>query len=206
MARNNNYHHGDLRNTLISTAITMLKENDSFEISLRQLAKRAGVSYGAPYRHFRDKNELLGAIVADAHQHLAQRLERLKQQHLNEPLKQLTETAVAYVSLAVESPQITRLMFAGTLQPGHSPSSENHSSESSFRVFLDIVENGVKHGLYKDSDTQMTALAIWSIIHGLVMLILGRQLNLDISSSMKIQIISRMLIDMLEKGIIVQHN
>ena len=52
------YHHGDLRHAIVQAALEILRETQSLEFSLRELARRAGVSHNAPYKHFSDKREL----------------------------------------------------------------------------------------------------------------------------------------------------
>jgi AcrR family transcriptional regulator len=56
------YHHGDLRRAIVAAAVDILSETQSLEFSLRELARRAGVSHNAPYKHFADKRELLAAV------------------------------------------------------------------------------------------------------------------------------------------------
>jgi AcrR family transcriptional regulator len=56
------YHHGDLRRAIVESALELLRETGSLEFSLRELARRAGVSHNAPYKHFADKRELLAAV------------------------------------------------------------------------------------------------------------------------------------------------
>ena len=56
------YHHGDLRRAIVTSALELLRETRSLEFSLRELARRAGVSHNAPYKHFADKRELLAAV------------------------------------------------------------------------------------------------------------------------------------------------
>ena len=58
------YHHGDLRRAIVKAALEILKETRSLDFSLRELARRAGVSHNAPYKHFADKRELLAAVSA----------------------------------------------------------------------------------------------------------------------------------------------
>jgi AcrR family transcriptional regulator len=58
------YHHGDFHRAILSTALKVLRETESTEFSLRELARRAGVSHNALYKHFAEKGELLAAISA----------------------------------------------------------------------------------------------------------------------------------------------
>ena len=68
------YHHGDLQRALVRAAIEVLSESQSTDFSLRELARRAGVSHNAPYKHFADKRELLAAISAEGFELLAKRI------------------------------------------------------------------------------------------------------------------------------------
>src|SRR6188474_3846941 len=70
------YHHGDLRRAIVQAALEILSETQSLEFSLRELARRAGVSHNAPYKHFADRRELLAAISAAGFEMLTKRLAR----------------------------------------------------------------------------------------------------------------------------------
>src|SRR4051795_4860464 len=70
------YHHGDLRRAIVKAAVEILQETQSVEFSLRELARRAGVSHNAPYKHFADKRELLAAVSAAGFETLANRMAR----------------------------------------------------------------------------------------------------------------------------------
>src|SRR3974390_2475074 len=68
------YHHGDLRRAIINAALEILSETQSVEFSLRELARRAGVSHNAPYKNFADKRELLAAVSAAGFELLTKRM------------------------------------------------------------------------------------------------------------------------------------
>ena len=68
------YHHGDLRRAIVTAALEILRETQSLEFSLRELARRAGVSHNAPYKHFADKRELLAAVSAAGFEMLTKRM------------------------------------------------------------------------------------------------------------------------------------
>src|SRR5580700_5098226 len=68
------YHHGDLRRVIVKAALEILRETQSLEFSLRELARRAGVSHNAPYKHFADKRELLAAVSAAGFEQLTDRM------------------------------------------------------------------------------------------------------------------------------------
>ena len=70
------YHHGDLRRAIVKAALEILRETQSLEFSLRELARRAGVSHNAPYKHFADKRELLAAVSAAGFETLTKRMDQ----------------------------------------------------------------------------------------------------------------------------------
>src|SRR5215470_17577402 len=68
------FHHGDLRRAIVSAALEILSETQTIEFSIRELARRAGVSHNAPYKHFADKRELLAAVSTAGFELLTQRM------------------------------------------------------------------------------------------------------------------------------------
>src|SRR6516165_6672214 len=82
------YHHGDLRRAIVTAALQILSETQSLEFSLRELARRAGVSHNAPYKHFADKRELLAAVSAAGFEVLTKRM-GVEMARLSNPRAQL---------------------------------------------------------------------------------------------------------------------
>src|ERR1700756_2211762 len=108
------YHHGDLRRAIVKAALEILHETQSLEFSLRELARRAGVSHNAPYKHFADKRELLAAVSAAGFEALAKRM-AAEMGRVSNPRVQLFATLRAYIRHGVENPALYRLMFGAYL-------------------------------------------------------------------------------------------
>src|SRR6201997_2674796 len=103
------YHHGDLRSALVRAAMELLEEGGEAELSLRAVARRAGVSPAAPYRHYADREALVSAVAAVGYRELA---ERLGAAHPAPSTRdQLADVAVAYVRFALDRPALFRIMF-----------------------------------------------------------------------------------------------
>jgi len=170
MGESRGYHHGDLRNTLLLVGEDLLEKNGVGEISLRELAKGAGVSHTAPYRHFKDKHALLAALGAVGYRRLAEAMESSVEEHPTNPLAQLNQASHAYVSLAIRHPQMTNLMFGGVLQAEAWSEELIHESSRAFEGLLTIVQNGQREALYVDQDAMEIALLVWSTVHGFSML------------------------------------
>src|SRR3954462_15476305 len=105
------YHHGDLPAALLRAAGRTLEKRGIGALSLRETARRAGVSHNAPYRHFSDREALLAALAAEGFAMLGERLRG----------KAAREMGEAYVRFALEKPQRFRLMFGGVLSLAKSP-------------------------------------------------------------------------------------
>src|SRR6478752_135745 len=106
------YHHGDLRRAIVQAALEILRETQSLEFSLRELARRAGVSHNAPYKHFADKRELLAAVSAAGFERL---VKRMTSGIGGSPREQLFAMLRAYIDHGVENPALYSLMFGSYL-------------------------------------------------------------------------------------------
>jgi AcrR family transcriptional regulator len=108
------YHHGDLRVALLASAAELLDEGGPEAVSLRECARRAGVSHAAPYRHFATKEALLLALAEEGFDGLAAAGDEAMRR-VRDPRERLDAYGVAYVHFALEHPARFRLMFAGAL-------------------------------------------------------------------------------------------
>src|ERR1051326_3460520 len=108
------YHHGDLRRAIVKAALELLGKTQSLEFSLRELARRAGVSHNAPYKHFADKRDLLAAVSAAGFEQLTDRM-AVEIGGISNARKQLFALLRAYIDHGVENPALYRLMFGGYL-------------------------------------------------------------------------------------------
>src|ERR1700754_5149704 len=108
------YHHGDLRRAVVNAALEILRETQSLDFSLRELARRAGVSHNAPYKHFAEKRDLLAAVSAAGVEALTKRM-NVEAAKASQPRAQLFAVLRAYIRYGVENPALYRLMFGGYL-------------------------------------------------------------------------------------------
>src|SRR5215471_8129307 len=114
-AEQRSYHHPDLRQALISSALELLSEVGVAGLSLRAAARRAKVSAMAPYRHFADKEALLAAVAEYGFHQLAARL-TVATAKAADPRARLAAGGVAYVVFAHDEPSLFKLMFGPTIQ------------------------------------------------------------------------------------------
>lgn len=170
----NQYHHGDLKNALIQAGIEILSREGTQAMSLRRVAKRAGVSHAAPYAHFADKQALIAAIAAEGYKKLYQQLSSA-QFGQDDPLARLMAIAHAYLQFALDEPDHFRITFSGIVKAEKDYPEYVEQSKRCFALVAMVVEDCQAKGFFVGDDTQMLATSIWSCIHGFVQLLLANQ-------------------------------
>ena len=164
------YHHGDLRRALVEAALAILEEGD--ELSLRAVARRAGVSHTAPYHHFRDRRALIAAVAQEGL--LALRDALAAAGAGLEPQARLIESGVAYVRFAVSHRTRFRVMFSAELAERADLPELQAASEAAYGVLLANVRRLMGERAPEEA-IRTRALGAWSTVHGLAMLVLDRQ-------------------------------
>lgn len=164
------YHHGNLRAELLDTAVEQLRSAGSESLSLRALARAVGVSQTAPYRHFKDKDELLAALATRGYQALLQALKTAEQTAPNCPKQQLYAFARSYVDYATDNPELFKLMFGPSLQPLDRYPDLRDASRETLSFVQRILQRGIELGDFRRQDIAYLANAAWAGIHGLATL------------------------------------
>ncbi len=191
MAGTSDYHHGDLSQALIEAGAELIERNGVSNVSLREVAKAAGVSHTAPYRHFKDKNALLAGISKIGFQRLADQMRVAVEQNPENPREQLVEAGIAYISTAIDTREMFHLMFGGLIQSEGAGESFKKTSGDAFQGLVTIIHNGQQAGLYRKSDTQVLALTAWCLVHGYAMLASTGKLDYVADSKDSILVLAR---------------
>ena len=199
MADKKSYHHGDLRRALLDSALAIIEEQDISALSLRQVARRTGVSHTAPYRHFADKEALLAAVAEEGFQEFSRYLERARDAE-STPLKQLHATGNAYVEYALRYPTHYRVMFGSYCADADALPSLTTTANQSFQILVGIIEAGQAKEEIKTGEPRLLALANWSLVHGLAMLLLDNRLEIEESAT---QPLIQKTIELMEHGVAV---
>lgn len=168
MKRPDAYHHGHLRQALLDAARALINEAGLEALTLREVARRAGVTTGAPYHHFADKAALVAALAEQGLAELDQAAEAALE-GISDPHEQLRALGVAYVLYAVDHPAEFRLMFRPELS-GHLESKDPLSTPV-FRVLMRVVDAGRAAASITDEARTTTAITAWSLAHGLAALL-----------------------------------
>ncbi len=159
---------GDLRTVLFESALALLAEDGADALSLRAVARHAGVSAMAPYRHYPDKQALLAALAAHGFRRLRDVLHEADR-HAS-PGQGLVEQAVAYVRFALEQPALFRLIC--------SPKSGLHPElVEAGNATYDVLSDRVAAEAAAGSDREARAVGCWALAHGLAGLFLDGQIN-----------------------------
>lgn len=173
------YHHGNLREVLISSALEILKEGTLQDLSLRALARKAGVSQTAPYRHFEDKEALIVVLIQEGSMILHQ--EMVKACEISDsPIEQLIDMGVSYYDFSQNHPAHFRLMFSGSLEDKEKHAHLFEEKNKGYDVLEETISKCMLHSNAKDLDPQMVRLTCWSLVHGLANLILNDVMNDDV--------------------------
>jgi AcrR family transcriptional regulator len=174
------YHHGDLHRAIVVAALDVLSESQSTEFSLRELARRAGVSHNAPYKHFADKRDLLAAVSAVGFELLAKQMTDAMKE-LDSPRERLAAMARAYVRDGVNNPALYRLMFGGYLsgQDNGRPAIERTAAEVMKVLLVEAIIDGALGRVIPDTPADRrkidgAILMFWSQMHGLTLLLVDR--------------------------------
>jgi AcrR family transcriptional regulator len=159
------YHHGNLRFALLAAARDLSQEQGTDSVTLRETARRAGVSHAAAYHHFADKRDLLRSLAAEATADLATAMSRTlaSDQPFAETLEKI---AITYIEFARDRQAEFRFMFSRELCM---PSGEPDALRDAQLRMQDAFENYFRaHGnLIQDADPRTLTLTLWSLIHGL---------------------------------------
>jgi AcrR family transcriptional regulator len=167
------YHHGDLKAALVESAVEILREQGLEALTLRAVARRAGVSQAAPYRHFADRRALVAAVA----EHGFLRLQAAMHETVGTASGRaaLKQVALAYVKFARENSAEYRVMFGPEVAITDDLPDLRHTARSVLGFVAEGIVQLQRAGAVADGDAWMIAVAIWSMLHGLVMLSLDGQ-------------------------------
>jgi AcrR family transcriptional regulator len=177
MSKKTSYHHGDLKNALIQAGIEILSKEGVNALSLRKVARRAGVSHAAPYAHFADKQALVAAISTAGYRKLYDKVYDAAQNHRGDPMRQLIEGAWAYVEFALNDSAHFRITLSGVVEREKEYPDYVEISQKSFRLVVELVEACQKAGVLNEGPPDLMAASVWGLVHGFVSLVLENQIS-----------------------------
>ncbi|MDR3588014.1 MAG: TetR/AcrR family transcriptional regulator [Desulfosporosinus sp.] len=181
--QNQSYHHGDLKAELIRMGLKLLDQEGYERFSLRKVAKACNVSQTAPYRHFKDKDQLIAAIAAEATKEFDQSLKQALEKFPDDPKKQLKEMGIAYVNFFVHNPEYLRLLFLSDIKSKMKIDpclSENHFLDGHpFHTFFNAVKRYKNNSPNETMGEKELMLYCWGLVHGISVLIANRDIPFE---------------------------
>ena len=183
------YHHGDLREQLIAAGEAALAQMPVEHVSLREIARRAGVSHAAPKHHFPTLGDLLGELAARGFESFVETLDAAAARSTDQsPEARLKAMGRAYLHFAQANPAIYGLMFGKKEQCAMTP----HLTTSALAAWSQL-EKGVA-AIVGSRLAVQAAVMVWSSVHGLAMLVIEHRLPPHINPSEAIESVTRMMI------------
>jgi AcrR family transcriptional regulator len=174
VAARRDYHHGNLRRALLDAALELFGERGRFDFTMRELARAAGVTHNAPYRHFADRWALLDALAAEGFEKLRERSLEAASPHATDPKARIVTLGEAYVGFAADHPSHFRLMFLRPIE-GAAPDLQK-AARASFAVLEAAIADAASGGHLRAGLAERdVALTAWSLVHGVASLVVGGQ-------------------------------
>jgi AcrR family transcriptional regulator len=170
------HHHGDLRRALIAATLDIVAVHGVHAVSVREVARRAGVSSGAPYRHFADKASLLAAVAEEGFLWLGDQLQAAAAS-VSDPNEMLAVLGAAYVGFAEDHPAHFRVMYAPEVSGRDAYPPLQAAWNRAFGMLRDTMMRNTSAPGASTSMGALLALGPWTMVHGLATLALDGQLR-----------------------------
>lgn len=171
------YHHANLRQALLDASVALIGQVGPRAFTLREVARRAGVSHNAPYRHFAGKDELLVAVASEGFERLTATM-RASQADSASPSERLILAGRGYVEFALEWPNHFSVMFDFGAPPNLDCPEQSIGKEA-FLVLVEGIVAVQKSGELPPGDPLPHAFTAWSLVHGIAKLAIGGNLPMD---------------------------
>ncbi|MGW4117000.1 TetR/AcrR family transcriptional regulator [Nocardia sp. NPDC004711] len=176
------YHHGDLREELLRASLQLIESEGLAAVSLRKVAREAGVSSGAPYHHFADRAALMSALATRGFEILGAAMASARVA-APDPRAALLAMAEGYVGFARDHAAYFRIMFRPELsQPEKHPDTEA-AGDAAYAILESAVADAVHSGFLPATDAETLALAWWSLAHGMAALTVDGKFGLRATQS-----------------------
>jgi AcrR family transcriptional regulator len=178
MAAKKIYKSGELRISLLKTASEIISKEGIKKLTMRALSKQVGVSRTAPYRHFENKEALLLAIAEEGFNELTIRYQKINRDTSLDSLSRLQNIGLAYIEYAIKNPGAFRLMFGQEITQHQRSEKLCSDARETFSEYLAAVKALQDEKNITISDHSILANYLWSIVHGLAVLLLDGQIQI----------------------------
>lgn len=197
-ATKSTYHHGDLRNALVLTAVRLIEADGLDEFSLRATAREVGVSANAAYRHFHDKSDLLNAVAQHGFEQLGQRMRRAMsatrtgRNQAELAVNRFKATGRAYVDFALARPELFEVMFGSGGTHPLVPKDPADDEAGTYALLGSALDQLVTHGVLDPARRPGAEFKAWVTVHGFARLCLDGAVQLQ-SAAMRAEELESLL-------------
>jgi AcrR family transcriptional regulator len=197
-ARAKPYHHGDLRRALLDATLQLIEEQGPQGFTLRAAARRAGVTAGATYHHFKDKEDLVAAVAEEGFNLLRKQLVEAAEKPCDSAQERSRNVAVAYVLFAVRHPTRFRVMVGYGVLARNSAAGVAIEALNTYRLVREILIEGLTQNS-GELVSEAEVLGWWSVVHGLAFLAIDGYLGRVTKSGKRIEDVVLAVIDALDR-------
>ena len=200
------YHHGDLRRALLDSATAILTETGRWDFSLREVARRAGVSHAASYRHFTDKEALIAAVALTGYRVLHARMSSAIED-ASDAVGTLRAIGQAYIGFGMANPALYRLMFGQALPSIEGlPTAVLTVLTEARGVLRNVILDGARAGAFAidpedEQEVSEAVVTAWSLVHGFTLLtidrVVDREVRPQVINGLAARVIDRLIIGLL---------
>jgi AcrR family transcriptional regulator len=162
------YHHGDLEPLIRKEALALVEVGGVRSLTMREIARRLGVSHAAPYRHYADREALITVLAIEGLERLTDHISRALHLHRDDRRAAFLAAGRAYVRFALDEPAYFTLCFTKDIaldEPGLLD-----AKERAFSLLIDFIGDSQRAGAFVDGDAKTIATPIWALHHGLATL------------------------------------
>jgi AcrR family transcriptional regulator len=174
MGKKRPYHHGNLRQALIDAALELIEERGVPALTLREVARRVGVTHAAPQRHFADRAALVAAVAEQGFRGLGAHVAAVRSS-ARTSAQRLRALGVAYVEYALAHPAHLRVMFSPEVTDKSRHPELAAAAQAVHAALVERIENGQRDGSVAPGDPDELSFAAWSMVHGCAVLLIDGQ-------------------------------
>ncbi|MFQ6554272.1 TetR/AcrR family transcriptional regulator [Aestuariibius insulae] len=170
-----NYHHGNLKGQLLEAVRHLVETKGADEFSIAEACRLAGVSTAAPYKHFKDRHEILRGVVFLGMLRMRERMQEAADAHAAGTVARVAALGQSYIDFARAEPGLFRMMFS--LTAGHQDDEElSRMGDETLGIVVGVVADHLAIPL-ESEEAKLRAYALWCFVHGHSFLMLDDKLH-----------------------------